>query len=240
VILSKKQKSSIYGAQYLHQPIPGLSSQRPAGQIRTIRVGEAAGYAQRVYGNAQHVTSWEKVRPLADAWDLRKTYDAAWEQFKNSIADITLGPHDIAEYTANFDLVISTIPLWAICTNPKMHRFNSVPILVKKDIGPEEVIKTKHPNWVVYNGSTGPADWYRASSIFGHTSVEARSIPALMNKAHWESGFKVVSTNCDCHPNVVRAGRMGKWTGGVLTHHAFATTIEVLSEQFGVISSAPL
>jgi hypothetical protein len=62
-----------------------------------------------------------------------------------------------------------------------------------------------------------------SSRIFGHESTEARAQPAHRQEAGWESGFKVVNNNCDCHPNIVRAGRMGLWTGGVLTHHAFET-----------------
>lgn len=229
--MSKKQKSNIYGAQYLHKPIPGLSSQAPDGAIKTMRVGKQEVYADRVYGNAQHVTSWAKVRPLASAWDLRKTYDTAWEKFRPNIMDITIAPDDVAEYTSSFDLVISTIPAWSICMKPNQHRFNSVPILVKKEVND---VQFPYENWVVYNG-TRQYDWYRASRIFGHTSAEARSQPRLMNLANWESGFKVVSTNCDCHPNVVRAGRMGRWTGGVLTHHAFEATLHAIAEQFGAI-----
>jgi hypothetical protein len=236
VIISRKQKSVIYGAQYLHKPIPGLSSQRSAGVIKTMRIGQEEVYAQRVYGNAQHVTSWKKVRARVEAWDLRGTYDVAWEKFQPNIVDLMLGPDDIAEYTSSFDLVISTIPLWSICQNPKEHRFNSVDILVKKEVSFVELgIPEQVDNWVIYNGRR-EHNWYRASSIFGHKSVEARSHPSIVNEAGWESGFKVVNTNCDCHPNVVRAGRMGRWTGGVLTHHAFESAIQALADQFGVMS----
>lgn len=229
VILSKKQKSVIYGAQYLHKPIPGLSSQTPSGCIKTIRRGRPEVYAERVYGNAQHLTSWHRVEPVVKAWDLRVIYERAWEKFQDNIADITFGPEDIAELTSEFDIVVSTIPLWSICLNPKEHRFNSAAILVKKF--PQSHIGN---NIVVYNG-TRYDDWYRSSNIFGHRSYEARSHPKLLSDSGWESGFKVIDTNCDCHPNVVRAGRMGKWTRGVLTHHAFETTIEAIANQFGSV-----
>jgi hypothetical protein len=57
---------------------------------------------------------------------------------------------DVDEYTSSFDLVISTIPLWTICENPKEHRFNSVPILVKKEV---EARRCPIENWVSYNGT---------------------------------------------------------------------------------------
>jgi hypothetical protein len=234
VILSKKQKSVIYGAQYLHKPIPGLSSQRADGVIRTIRAGREDIYAHRVYGAGQAVTSWRSVRPLADAWDLRSTYDRAWNKFQESIADIALAPDDIAELTSEFDLVISTVPLWSICLKPKEHSHDSLSILVKKDL--EELIVVQDENWVLYNG-THDHDWYRASQIFGHTSAEARANPTLVASQHgWEIGFKVIGNNCDCHPNVVRAGRMGLWTRAVLTHHAFEKACEAIADQFGVVT----
>jgi hypothetical protein len=229
VIMSKKQKSVIYGAQYLHKPIPGLSSQAPHGCVKTTLRGKPEVYAERVYGNAQHLTSWHRVEPVVYAWNLRAVYERAWKKFQDNIADITVGPEDIAEFTIQFDLVVSTIPLWSICMKPKEHRFNSAAILVKKFPASKS-----GSNWVVYNG-TRDDDWYRSSSIFGHRSYEARSHPRLLTDSGWEPGYKVIDTNCDCHPNVVRAGRMGKWTRGVLTHHAFETTIEAIADQYGAV-----
>jgi hypothetical protein len=237
VIISKKKKSELYGAQYLHRPIPGLSSQLPTGSISTYRVGRPEAYAERVYGLSTIVTSWDRVVPLNDAWDLRRTYDAAWDKFSDDIVDTTIGPDDVSEFSATFDLVISTIPLWAICDKTNKHLFRSQNILVRKDVKFHEVPMVEESpaeNWVVYNG-THMYSWYRASYIFGHTSVEARSEPSFQINKLWEPGFKVVDTDCDCHPAVIRAGRMGTWTRGVLTHHAFERTVEAISEQFGII-----
>jgi len=239
VIISKKQKSELYGAQYLHKPIPGLSSPAPTGSISTYRVGTPEVYAERVYGWGTALTSWDRVVPLAAAWDLRKTYDVAWEKFSDDIVDTTICADEVSEFGAQFDLVINTIPLWAICAKPSEHMFKSQNILVRKDIQFLEVPFFDHrqdENWVVYNG-THAFSWYRASYIFGHASVEARSEPAIQINKLWEPGFKVVGTDCNCHPSVIRAGRMGTWTRGVLTHHAFERTIEAISEQFGVMPS---
>jgi hypothetical protein len=199
-IISKKQKSVIYGAQYLHRPIPGLSSQSPTTEITTIRVGAPEVYAERVYGLGTIRTSWERVVPRAEAWDLRATYDRAWEEFGDDIIDWTVSPAELTEFSGQFDLIISTIPAWAI----------------------------------MYNGTTQHA-WYRASSIFGHTSIEARAEQHLVTNKSWEPGFKIVDTDCDCHPTIVKTGRMGLWKRGVLTHHAFEHTIEAISDQFGSV-----
>lgn len=235
VIISKKQQSQIYGAQYLHKPIPGLSPSLPTGDITTIRVGRPEVYAERVYGVGKMVTSWDRVVPEAPAWDLRETYDAAWEKFSDKIMDWTVSPQEVKEFSAQFDLVISTVPLWAICERPKEHFFHSVDILVNKSIGLEAEIDA--PNWVVYNG-TWKSPCYRISNIFGHPSGEARIDPALVQKPGWELGFKVAGTNCDCHPAVLRAGRMGTWERGVLTHHAFERTLVALHDHFGPIKGA--
>jgi len=233
-IISKKQKSVIYGAQYLHKPIPGLSSQLPASRIRTIRAGAPEVYAERVYGMGTMRTSWERVEPVAQAWDLRETYDAAWEEFKDEIVDLAISPSEVVEFTSQFELVISTIPAWAICLKPNEHYFKSISILVQKniDLRDDPVVGDLGDNWVVYNGTHDRA-WYRASSIFGHTSVEARSEQALLNNKKWEPGFKIVGTDCDCHPAVVKTGRMGRWERGVLTHHAFEQTLAAISDRFG-------
>lgn len=238
-IISKKKKSELYGAQYLHKPIPGLSSQLPTGLVSTYRVGSPEAYAERVYGLATASTSWDRVVPLVDAWDLRSTYDAAWEKFSDDIVDTAVSADDVGEFGANFDLVISTIPLWSICAKSNEHFFKSQNILVLKNIELYKVpiVEKEDENWVVYNG-THQFSWYRASQIFGHACFEARSEPAFQINKLWEPGFKVVGTDCDCHPAVIRAGRMGTWTRGVLTHHAFERTIEAISEQFGIMPCA--
>lgn len=245
-IISKKKKSELYGAQYLHKPIPGLSSQLPTGSISTYRVGSPEVYAERVYGWGTTLTSWDRVVPLAEAWDLRSTYDAAWDKFSDDIVDTAVSADDVGEFGAQFDLVISTIPLWSICAKSNKHFFKSQNILVRKilvrngitfDEAPVEIVNDKDENWVVYNG-THQFSWYRASYIFGHSCFEARSEPAFQINKLWEPGFKVVGTDCDCHPAVIRAGRMGTWTRGVLTHHAFERTIEAISEQFGIMPCA--
>jgi hypothetical protein len=30
-----------------------------------------------------------------------------------------------------------------------------------------------------------------------------------------------LSNECDCHPEIIRMGRYGEWTKGVLVHHVF-------------------
>lgn len=232
VIISRKQKSVIYGAQYLHRPIPDLTDPSPDGKIKTYRLGTAAGYAHRVYGNGNRRTSWEKVPDEeVGIWNLRQAYNNAWERYSERIVHELLSYESVAQYTAVCDYLISTVPRWAICEHPDFHFFHSIPIMVTKHMeytGLRQVFGGQ-VNAVVYNG-TKYGEWYRTSVIFGHESTEAVSSPDfLRDNPHAEPGFKVFDTNCDCHPNLIRAGRLGKWERGILTHHAFEDTIKELS-----------
>jgi hypothetical protein len=79
--------------------------------------------------------------------------------------------------------------------------------------------------------STG---WYRTSHIYGHTNTEWSAenlVPSNRINQHgnvWRVR-KPLYTTCPCWPLVVRAGRYGKWTKGVLTHHAFEEAVKILS-----------
>lgn len=232
-IISEKKKSVIYGAQYLHAPIPGLMSEAEPFVVHTFRYGLPERYAQRVYNDASRVTSWNSVVPSKEVWDLRTVYDNAWEMFEPSIADQPLDSPTVSELSSMFDLVISTVPAWAICGSGR-HKFPSVPIMVKPELQFQLGPYPGDSNFVIYNGTTEGL-WYRASNVQGHKATEAVAHPALLNDG-WSLGFKVQDTNCDCHPNVVRAGRMGKWKSGVLTHHAFEDAISAISDRFGIVS----
>src|SRR5262245_8530223 len=115
VIISKKQKSMLYGAQYLHKPIPGLTDIDSASEITTIRRGVEKHYAERVCGDGTQPTSWRRVQREAPCWNLQATYDVAWDKFAKDIVDFTLTNEDVVEFDRTFDLVISTVPRWAIC-----------------------------------------------------------------------------------------------------------------------------
>lgn len=237
-IISQKKKSVIYGAQYLHKPIPGLMENVSSFRIRTLRYGVPERYAQRVYQDASMPTSWAKAQPVVEAWDLREAYENAWKRFEGDIMDTPIDADTIDELSSNFDLVISTIPAWSICRSSR-HNFPSLPIMVKKSVEfqiEEFDVEKSFVNWVIYNGTT-EGIWYRCSTINGFESTESQAHPALAEEGGWDLGFKILDTDCDCHPNLVKTGRMGKWKRGVLTHHAFEDTLAALSDRFGIAGS---
>ena len=106
-----------------------------------------------------------------------------------------------------------------------------MPIFYKQHFqaGEMEGFRPPDKDCVLYNG-TLIGDWYRASWIFDDVSIEARPAPWLKD---YKLGFKIIDNDCDCHPNVVRAGRMGRWQAGELTHHAFATALEAITTLSG-------
>lgn len=229
-IISEKRKSIIYGAQYLHSPIPGLMDGADSFVVRTHRYGVPERYAQRVYGDASRVTSWAKAEKVKQAWDLRQVYDNAWNEFEPFIANQAVDSPTVYELTSMFDLVISTIPAWSICGSGR-HKFPSIAIMVKPEIQFQIGDQPVDHNYVIYNG-TIEGLWYRVSRINGFESTEAVAHPALLNDG-WSLGFKIQDTDCDCHGAVVKVGRMGLWKSGILTHHAFRDTLVAISDRFG-------
>lgn len=229
-VISQKKQSHIYGAQYLHAPIPGFMDGADSFLVHTLRYGLPERYAKRVYNDASRVTSWANVEREKRVWDLRQVYQNAWDQFEGVIADMPVDSPTVDELASQFDLVISTVPAWSICGSGR-HHFPSVPIMVKPEINMQIGTYPEDGNFVIYNG-TIEGLWYRCSQINGFQSTECVAHPALLGQGY-DLGFKIQDTDCDCHPNVVKVGRMGKWMSGVLTHHAFEDTMTAISDRWG-------
>jgi hypothetical protein len=130
------------------------------------------------------------------------------------------------------DLLVSTVPLWVICKRQDTHKFRTVSIMVTKrmEYTGLRTFFGGDTHGIIYNGTTY-GNWYRTSHIFGHSSTEASDPDFLKDNPDAEPGYKIVGNNCDCHPNIIRAGRMGKWERGVLTHHAYEDTIKAIAER---------
>jgi len=232
IIHSAKKKSPIFGAQFLTRPIPGLTLPSP-DMVESVRLGTKERYAQRVYGESATPSTWADAKHWQEpAWNMQSAYDHAWDMFEADIVDMKLDSHDVEEMTAFFPLVISTIPQWSICKGG--HAFESISILITKECLYDH---KEAENLVVYNG-TQEDGWYRSSVVFGQPSTETvasdRSHMFFSGESNYESGFKIVGNDCDCHPNLVRAGRMGTWKRGVLTGHAYEAAIAAYVESTNV------
>lgn len=215
-ILSKKAKSTLGGAQFSHIPIPGLTEEADTSIRYRVR-GDAAGYAAKVYpGMEVPFVSFENVKDGLEvpAWNLRKMYDRLWEMYEAKIIDLTFNAKEAEVFAGGFGAVFSSIPLPTLCSSGS-HWFRSQTVRIADEAWSEDL----EDNTIIYDGSP-EVSWYRASSLWGVRSTEwgaAAGVPSV--KTHLVS--KPVATNCDCLPSIIRIGRYGTWTKGMLTFHAY-------------------
>lgn len=235
-IFSKARKSFMRGAQYLHKPIPGLSGE--SFDVTYELWGSVEGYRHKVYGEMEDIlVSPETLVGTSPAWDIREAYDKAWDLYgEDNVVPVDFeSGHDSAfldNMSADYDVVISSIPAWLMCRNPH-HIFASTAVWATEGLKrPKEMGfhdsdgKTLRDNLVVCSGDSQDW-WYRQSRIHGweNTEFPLDRQPVERDGVRVHKVVKPVRTDCDCHPDIVRIGRYGKWQKGVLTHHAYEDAV---------------
>jgi hypothetical protein len=229
LILSKKRKSEMYGAQYLHAPIPGMTED--PGRVITYRLdGTPDQYRAKVYGPQSRVqVSPEDLAGQHLGYDIRRTYDNLWDTYGDYVQPYDVTPASVAAAVKdlNPDVTVSSVPAPALCCHDE-HTFTSEQVWAIGD-APERGVfcPVKVPKeTVVCNGEPSPA-WYRAANVFGRSTAEwpHKTKPPIEGVSEVT---KPVRTTCDCLPNVVRVGRYGKWQKGVLSHEAFRDVLGLL------------
>lgn len=224
------QKSRIGGAQFLHRALPELHGE-PDFTVEFEVHGDAKTYQRKVYGSMPvpfvSFTSAEKVAEtdiLQDAWSLPDTYEVLWGHFGERANEAMVDTDWLKENADNFRAIISTIPAHVLCEDAT-HRFTSADVLIAE----MSMLEGRPGNKIIYDGTT-KRSWYRTSLING--------VPGTEWGGHMENNpFKTVrvrkpiATTCDCHPEIIRAGRYGTWKKGVLTHDAFFDTLKELNER---------
>lgn len=250
-IYSKKRRSEMFGAQYLHKPIHGLSKNPPV-KMRYLLEGSAEGYREKVYAQEQarvESTSPQDLEGEHWAWDIREAYFKAWDYYQAQV--IETPRIDSSWVTAIlrsgvYNAVISTVPAPAICSQG--HQFNSVEILAVGDAPERGIVAPKcfdcPPNTVICNGDPDEA-WYRQSNVFGHRTVEwpysaghqKLSMPYDHRLVYEYDEVidaavvkKPIDNNCECFAGepLFRMGRYGRWQKGELAHQAYFETIKML------------
>lgn len=247
-IFSKKRESHLYGAQYLHAPIPGLT---PEGVepvwVKYALTGTVEGYREKVYGALPAYTSIEALEPEHLAWDLRATYAAAWRRYQGLVIERELSPKvlgaplrwdpDVLPQEPRrldfrqFDVMLSSVPLPQLCY--RKHAFQSVEIWAIGDAPDRGQLAPyrPEPNTVECDG-TRDRGWYRASHIYNYVTVEwpGDSRPPLPGAAQVT---KPVQTDCVCYRSrelgltFIPIGRYGSWSKGVLTHNAYTQAAQL-------------
>jgi hypothetical protein len=233
-ILSIKRKSALYGAQYLHAPIPGYTDEDNFIDVNYQMKGDPSDYRRKVYGPTwDGSVSPEDLEETHKGWDLRETYERLWEDYGTDIYNVNIDPAGLRWIVdgktdwGNFDLIISSLYASSIC--PDSHHFKSMAIRAAGD-APEIGVSLPYTNCpentVICNGEDHPS-WYRMSNIFGRRTVEWPH--DIMPPIHHAEVLKPLGTNCDCWPGVLRVGRYGRWEKGVLTHDAYFDVLEALA-----------
>ena len=120
-------------------------------------------------------------------------------------------------------MVISTVPAPLLCEN-RAHTFGVEMVWVTDTA--HAVLG--HENVVLCSGEKDHA-WYRQSNIQGwmNTEYPHDNKPPVSNL--WEVQ-KPVMNNCDCYPDIHRAGRYGLWEKGVLSDGAFYSVREEMEK----------
>lgn len=233
-LFGEGKRSRLGGAQFLHDPIPLVNDEEPDTVVEYVVRGSASGYKRKVYDGDPAVPSVSITRvhdgKRQPAWNLIKTYDRLWDLLSaddQNVASVT--PQWLDENEDNFELIISSIPGPAICRVPSStpgqgHTFMSQKVWIANKC----ILDSLGDNTIVYDG-TEDVSWYRCSRLFGVGSTEwpdnGRRLRGLEDYVQVR---KPIYTNCNCHPKVVRVGRFGTWTKGVLTNDAFAVALRIM------------
>jgi hypothetical protein len=224
-IMSLKRPSELFGAQYLHVPIPGVTRSQPV-TVQYRLTGTPDAYRRKVYGPLwDGAVSPEDLATPHQAWDIRETYANLWRLWEDRIQDVRLDGAGVGmllgQYSGEVDLFINSIPRQNLCV--KQHTFGFTEIIAAGDAPARGIILKQFwtpENTVVCNGEENPS-WYRRSRVFHHTTVEWPGSIARVPVTSASRVKKPLFTDCDCWPEVKHVGRYGKWEKGVLSHTAY-------------------
>lgn len=229
-------RSWLHGAQYLHEPIPGIDCGDPT-DLNVEFIGDAEGYRNKVYGpEYRGPVSPDTFETSHQAWSIRTAYESLWKILGSGVQEAEFNVLNIADsydhLNREHDIVVSTLPRDKICINDQ-HQFLMQQVYA---IGDAPALDVKcpvfcPPNTMVYNGDPSYG-WYRISNIFGHTTAEwsahgDRPKPPLRGIA---TVAKPISTNCDCWPGLQFMGRYGEWKKGVLVHQVYRAVQELIQK----------
>lgn len=227
-IFSRKRQSPLFGAQYLHEPITGITGAGTTVRYELIG-GDAEDYRQKVYGFFNGEVSPEKLEREHQAWDIRAAYQELWRRYESQIVDFDIKSHSQVVREAKlerFDVVISTIPrtTWATpeCSFDKetIYAIGDAP-----ELGQTVPFTLQDDNMILLDASQD-VSWYRLSKVFGYSTIEwpGRRKPPVEGVQQW---FKPLSCIAHGATDFLHMGRYGEWKKGVLTTDVFHQALKV-------------
>jgi hypothetical protein len=224
--------SRLYGAQYLHQPIPDIDGP-PITTIWHKFTGTVEGYRRKVYGMEwTGGVSPEQFSGHSSAWDIRYTYDELVKRYWDRVVKMKFtgwsllgaenGSDTMRDLQGQYDMIFCTIPRHKVCINPA-HEFKSTEIWAigdAPDLGVSNPIQI--PPSELHCSGDPKVSWYRTCNVFGHSTTEwpkTKQRPPITGVV---PVVKPLQTNCDCWEGSMNfQGRYGTWKKGILTHHVF-------------------
>jgi hypothetical protein len=238
----ESRPSDLFGCQYLHAPIPGLTDYQDPVTVSYQLEGTAAGYAEKVYGG-KSITEVSVDMLLRNhmAWDIRSAYSNAWDRYGHLVQPLEISPEVLGLFhwsqalepvvpmpairMDQYHRVISSIPAPALCHAE--HEFVTQDVWAMGDapIRGQYVPYRPQDNTIICDG-TEDRGWYRAANVYGYATMEwpIQSKPPLPGIARVS---KPISTNCDCFPRIMRVGRYGQWRKGILSHTAYTQAAQI-------------
>lgn len=236
LILSLPKKSELFGCQYLHELIPGVPlNENPREVLYTLR-GSDEEYQRKVYGSVIPPSlSPQLYAGNHLAYDIRQQYNWLWQEYLKDITSCRLNANTLSWALNEIkpDAVISSIPATEICHKQGFHNFLSVPIWAIGDSDKQKTpsIYQQMPSSISCDGTEDVA-WYRISNVFDYTTVEW---PGYLSRPPIEGVVRVdkpLSTDCDCwEHSLLRVGRYGRWTKGVLAHETYDQVVKYLEQK---------
>jgi hypothetical protein len=227
-IFSKRRPSHLFGSQYLHQPIPGITDEQVT--VKYEMVGDPEGYRQKVYGDQwDGNVSPEDLDQAHYAWDIRSAYRKLWDLYSDNIyhCEITSERQVMRDARLEtYDTVISTVPrtIWRR-TGDVFESSNIWAIGDAPELGQTVPFRLEEDNLVICDG-TSSVGWYRLSRVFGYSTIEwpEHAKPPI-------SGVQKVTKPLACAtkgaPDFTHMGRYGAWRKGVLTTDVYDEALKV-------------
>lgn len=235
-IYSKKRKSQLFGSQYLHEHIPGITRSDDHVKVQYITEGTPEQYRRKTHGKwwDGHIAP-EDFEPNHLAWNIRQAYDTLWMQYGRSVEDYEIPEvaeghrvFDQVEYElglSEFDLVISTVPRtiwkipgeefifsegWALGDAPEEGKF----------------VQFNCPENTIICDGTSDVTWTRLSRVFGYTTIEwphhapkppIPGVSRVVKPLH----YRPVAQGANPTADWLHVGRYGKFEKGVVVTDAF-------------------
>lgn len=219
-VLAPKHRTQQLGPLLIQRPIPGINTDHPDGTIHQIVIGGSIiNYRYKLYGDINIGINGDILQPSYPAWRHTETYHELWRRYEHLITDKWVQPWEMGWLPNHADLVISTGNAKALCRD-STHNFRSATVYVTQ--------QCEYPgqpeNTIIFNATEG-VPWVRSSLVFGNRSTEWHpdNPPASARRIR-----KPISTNCNCHPRILRTGRFGKWQNETWVDTAYWDTYKAI------------